>query len=424
MISSAAWAAPPPTDKDALEARLRAQDVRIEQLEEQVRRLSRQLTGPSAPTGASQQVSGHPPALETTATAAETPTQDLTIKLRGRIQVDASLGSGDDISFGTQVRRMYLGAEGNLDGGFRYLAEADFAGNDITLQDVLIGYQIDPRTEAIAGYFKPAITNDDVTSDVYTLFLERSAYASVFAPGRRIGIGLNYAAPNWGARAGLFGEREDRALDTDRSEAWLGSARVHVDVLPGDDVLHLAVAGYYAEPSSADHLVQITQKPEANRAPAVLDTGPFLAGRGKFGGLELAFARGPLTVQAEGGAIRYGGRGTEPLFWGYSAQASWRWTGEARPYEVASGTFGRVTPRNSFGNGGAGAFETGLRLSRVALDDDGVVGGDLTTYGIVLNWFPVARVRLSANLIHADTDRIAGPDVEHDILAVRGAVDW
>ena len=153
---------------------------------------------------------------------------------------------------------------------------------------------------------------------------------------------------------------------------------------------------------------------EVNRAPTVLDTGPFLADRALFGGAELGYARGPLTVQAEGGALSYDGVDADPSFWGISAQLSWRWTGEARPYDVGSGTFGRVTPRRSIADGGPGAFETGLRLTHVDLDDAGVVGGGvgggvfggrLTTYGVVLNWFPVTRVRLSGNFIRAEADR-------------------
>ena len=424
VTATAVWAAPASTEIQDLESRLRAQDARIQQLEAEVRRLSAQAAAkPNPPTEAPASGTAAPAPAKVAAVPARKG-EDVTIKLRGRIQVDASLGSGKDMSFGTQIRRFYLGAEGKFAGGFRYLAEADFAGNDVSLQDVLIGYQVDPGTELVVGHFKPFITNDDLTSDVYTLFLERSAYATVFSPGRRIGAGVNHAGDSWGVHAGLFGEREDRSLDTNRSEAWLASGRVHADLLPGDDVLHVAVSGYYSEPSSSDHAVRITQKPEVNRAPVVLDTGVFRADHGLFGGAELAYARGPLTVQAEGGVLGYTGATTDPLFWGYSAQASWRWTGEARPYDVASGTFGRVTPARSFASGGAGAFETGLRLTHVDLDDDGVFGGKLTTYGIVLNWFPVTRVRLSANFIHADTDRINGPDLKHDLLAIRGAVDW
>lgn len=422
--SAAAWAAPASTEIQDLEARLRAQDARIRQLEEEVRRLSARAAKPEPP-GAEAPPSGTTaPAPAQIAAAASGQGKDVTIKLRGRVQVDASLGSGRAMSFGTQIRRFYLGAEGEFAGGFRYLAEADFAGNNVSLQDVLIGYEFDPGTELVVGHFKPFNTNDDLTSDVYTLFLERSAYATVFSPGRRIGAGVNHAGRSWGVHAGLFGEREDRSLDSDRSEAWLASGRVHADLLPGDDVLHVALSGYYSEPSSSDHAVRITQKPEVNRAPTVLDTGPFRADHGLFGGAELAYASGPLIVQAEGGVLGYEGAASDPLFWGYSAQLSWRWTGEARPYDAASGTFGRVTPERSFASGGAGAFETGLRLTHVDLDDNGVFGGKLTTYGIVLNWFPVTRVRLSANFIHAETDRMTGPDLTHNLLALRGAVDW
>ncbi len=415
----------------ALEERLRAQEERIRHLEAEVRRLS----AGSAMAEASESAEPAAPRGGQEAEAAESADEaeseeEVTAKLRGRIQVDASFGSGAGMSSGAQVRRVYLGVEGELGGGFRYLADADFAGNEVNLQDVLIGYQAGEGTEIVAGYFKPSNTQDELQSDVHTLFLERSAFATVFAPGRRIGAAIHHSGRDWGVRAGLFGEREDRTLD-DRSEAWLASARIHADLLPGDAVLHAALSAYHSQAPGRDRLTEITQRPEVNRAPVVLDTGEFPWKRATFGGAEFGYGSGPLTIQAEGGALRhnggaprFGSGAADPTFWGLSAQAAWRWTGEERPYEVESGTFGRVTPNTSLTAGGAGAFETGIRFTHVDLDDDGIFGGRLTTYGLVLNWFPVERVRLSGNYIRAEVERTVGPDQAYDLVAIRGAVDW
>jgi hypothetical protein len=274
-----------------------------------------------------------------------------------------------------------------------------------------------------AGYFKPQITADDMTSDIQTLFLERSAYAGVFAPGRRIGIGVNHADKNWVVRAGLFGEKESAALDIDRDEAWLLSVRAHADLLPGPDVLHVAVESYYTKPSDTDHLVSLSQRPETNRAPVIVDTGTFEADHGMFGGAELALAHGPFSVQVEGGILDYHGPIVGPRFRGYSAQAAWRVTGEIRPYDSRAGTFGRVTPARPLSDGGWGALEAGWRFTHVDLTDDGLQGGELQTYGVVINWYPVTRVRVSANLIHSDVKRNSD-HTHNNLLSFRGAVDW
>lgn len=297
----------------------------MRELEARLERLS--AAPPAAAIGATAAV----PAVPVQPTAAVSPAiapGEPTIKLRGRAQFDVlMLNRGDDETpTGSQVRRFYMGTEGKFAPGLRYQAEADFAGNKVTLQDVLIGWQATPSTEVLAGYFKPQITQDDMTSDVYTLFLERSAYAGVFAPGRRVGLGVHYAGQGWGLRGGIFGEREDASLDIGRNEGWVASLRGHTDLLPGDDVLHVALSGYYTKPSSTDHLVSLNQKPETNRAVTAIYTGNFLANVGVFVGGEIALGHGPFLLQAEGGTLKYHGPFADPRFSGWSAQASWRLT--------------------------------------------------------------------------------------------------
>jgi phosphate-selective porin OprO/OprP len=397
-----------------MQAKIEAQDARIRDLEAKLDRL---LAAP-------------PPVEQIpaqTASPAKAPVEEITAKVRGRFQVDAlALNSGDGATpTGTQIRRFYLGAEGKVAGGFRYQAEADFAGNKVALQDMLLAYQANPQTELVVGYFKPQITQDDMTSDVYTLFLERSAYAGVFAPGRRVGAGVNYAGSRFGVRAGVFGEREDATLDVNRTEGWVASLRAHGDLLPGDDVLHVALSTYYTASSDTDHAINFSQKPETNRALSAIATGDFHADHGIFYGGELGWSHGPFLAQAEGGVLRFNGAGgPSPDFSGWSAQVSWRPTGEVRPYDVKTGVFGRVVPKTPLSAGGAGAFELGLRMTHVDLNDNGLAGGELTTYGGVVNWYPVTRIRLSANLIHSQTERPTLADINQTALTLRGAIDW
>lgn len=411
-LSSAAFAQ---SDPASLEARLAAQDAVIRELQDRLARLEK-------PAPATVATLPAPAAAPASAISLDTPTA----KLRGRLQVDALLFNDSDRSnpTGTQVRRLYLGAEGKFGNGVRYQAEVDFAGNKSVIQDALIAWQATPRLELVAGYFKPAITADDMTSDVQTVFLERSAYAGVFAPGRRVGVGANYAGDGWGLRGGLFGEKDDATLDGDREEAWLASLRGSADLLPGDDVLHVALEGYYVSPSNTDGAVQHSQKPETNRGLTIIDTGSFKADQGTFVGAELAWAHGPFTVQLEGGSLNYDGPVVSPSFSGFSGQASWRLTGEHRPYDAKAGVFGRITPAHSVTDGGPGAIEAALRVTQVDLNDGLINGGKLTTYGAVVNWIPVAKLRLSGNLIQAHTEHAGLADVDETLLTIRTAIDW
>lgn len=402
-------------------SRLEAQEARIRALEARLA-----AAGAVAPTPAASPSPAPAPlaavAGRVTPSAQEAPS----VKLRGRVQFDAlALSAGDGLDLtGTQVRRFYLGVEGRLAPDVRFQAEADLAGNRVSLQDVLVAYQAAPATELVAGYFKPAVTSDDATSDAYTLFLERSAYAGVFAPGRRVGLGFNHATGRFALRGGVFGEREDGALDGARKEGWGASLRASGDLAPGADVLHLALTGYYLEPSATDGAASLSQRPETNRAAVAIDTGTFAARHATFLGGEAGFQHGPFLVQAEGGQMRWRGPANDPRFAGWSAQASWRLTGESRPYDPKAGVFGRVTPSRSLADGGPGAVEAGLRATSVDLNDDGITGGHLTTQAVVLNWYPVQRLRLGANLVHARVERPDAPDLEQTLLTVRGALDW
>lgn len=383
------------------------------------------LDGSAVPGAQSSQTS----AAATAAKPSVITTSDgVTIKPRGRLQVEALLvNSGDGATpTGTQLRRFQIGAEGNLGGGLRYSAEAAYSGSKLGLEDVLIAYQAAPNDEILIGYFKPAITADDMTSDNHTLFLERSAYANLFAPGRRVGVGVNHSGKGWGLLASLSGERDDAVLDGNRQEGWVAAVRAHANLLgAGTDVLHVAASSYYARSSPTDQAFSYTQKPEANRALATISTGTFTARSALFIGGEAAFEHGPFLVQAEGGTLRFSETmaGT-PRFWGWSAQASWRVTGEARTYDARSGVFGRVVPTRPGGGGGFGAVEIGLRAGQVDLNDGLIAGGRMTTFGAVINWYPVTHTRFSTNIIRAKTEMPGFAGQEQTLATVRAAVDW
>lgn len=348
-----------------------------------------------------------------------------TIEPRGRVQLEALvINEGDDPEIRDEhVRRLYLGVQGTLSSRISYQAEADFTDGEVTYQDTLLRYVFDDRTELAAGYIKPAISEDNLTSDVYTVFLERSAFAGLFSPGRRIGVGISHRGDDWGLNGGVYGDRDASVPFSAASESFVASARAHADLLPGNEVLHVALSSYYIRPSNEGGGVRLSQSPETSGAATVVDTGRFLADRGVFVGAEAGYGDGPVTLQVEGGVLDYKGPVTDPRFYGASAQISWRLTGEDRPYSVKSGVFGRVSPLRPIDQGGPGAFEAGLRMTYVDLDDGPVKGGELSSYSAVLNWYPVEHVRFSANYVHSETMRAAG-NFDQDLVAVRAAYDW
>ena len=410
---------------EAQAAKIRELEARLERLEGRERPAIDVAAAPptlSAPPATERQ----PVAAMASSAAAPKPVQARGPSIRGRVQVDALVFNNDEgsKSTGTELRRARLGVRGEVADGLGYVAEVDFGGNEVSLQDVYLSYELAENLEVRAGYFRPPVTSDELTSSNYTLFLERSAYASTFGPGRRIGVAVSRWGDRWGVSGGLFGETENADLDTEREEAWLIAGRGHVDLLAGDPALHLGLSAYHTGLSDVGPGVWLRVRPETGRAPRLLDTGAFIAESGTFLGLEAGYGAGPLTLQAEGGGVDYEGAISAPDFGGWSVQAAWRWTGEARPYDAESGTFGRITPARPLGQGGFGALETGLRMTYLDLADETVDGGEMTTYGLVVNWLPVTRLRLSANLIQARIERLRRPAVDETLLTLRTAIDW
>ncbi|WP_333585774.1 OprO/OprP family phosphate-selective porin [Phenylobacterium sp.] len=417
--------APLPPEVAAL---IEAQAAKIRDLEARLERLEAKADASPLPTAQSQPPKP-PPISLALAPAPQARSSDRALEpltVRGRLQADALVFNNDEgsVSTGTQLRRLRLGVKGDVSERFGYVADVDFAGGSVNLQDAYLRYKVSEGLELVAGHLRPSISADELTSSNHTIFLERSAYATTFAPGRRLGVAAHAWGEAWGVRAGLFGERDASDLDTERKESSLAALRVHGDLLPGDPALHLAVSTYHARMPDRGPGVWLRVRPETNRAPRLLDTGAFIASEAAFWGLEVGYGAGPLTLQAEGGRVDYGGPISAPDYDGWSAQAAWRWTGEGRPYDIQTGTFGRITPDRPLGQGGFGAVETGLRVTHVDLGDEAVHGGEMTTQGLVVNWHPVTRVRLSGNLIQARIERLSAPALDEVLLTLRAAVDW
>jgi hypothetical protein len=126
------------TDADRiqeLEARVAAQDALIRSLAKRLDDLVPHGTAPMASPSVTQ-VSA-PAKLPVITTS-----DGVTIKPRGRLQAEALLvnSGGGATPTGTQLRRIQLGADGSLGGGFRYSAEVSFAGSKLGLEDVLVAY--------------------------------------------------------------------------------------------------------------------------------------------------------------------------------------------------------------------------------------------------------------------------------------------
>lgn len=352
-------------------------------------------------------------------------------KVRGRLNLDAAYVSkpeniliSPDLGLRTRFRRIRLGVEGDMPGGFGYKAEIDFADGSARAADVMLTYRASKTApfEIGIGHTEPFNGFEQISSSRYTSMIERGEYNEAFANSRRVGAFATYISPDNELRisAGVFGD----AFGADRSSDRVSIAgRASWAPKVGDTQLHFgANAQYRTYPGSqlgfayrARPFVQTTDARFVNTGNLALTSDRVL-------GYEFIAIHGPFHFITEGqwltaNTIRPGqaleanetalGRRTsfDPTFFGMVAEAGYFFTGETRAYQ--NGLWARTRPLRPLGKGGIGAVSLNLRYDRLELNDrhgsgpeDVVNGGRQTGYIAALVWQPVDYVRFTLQYTH------------------------
>jgi phosphate-selective porin OprO/OprP len=235
--------------------------------------------------------------------------------------------------------------------------------------------------------------------------MESSLPANAFAPFRNDGVAIRSNAFNqrmeW--EAGVFMDTDSYGKTTSSKPNFTG----RLTFLPyyeeeGKKLLHLGGSYSLRNPKGT---LRYSTYPEAHLMPNFVDTGKFNSERANLFGVESAFIFGPLFLQGEyiANAIESINDSPDLYFNGFYAQASYFLTGEYKPYDKITGTFGRVQPKNNFSLRGKswGAWEIAGRYSYVDLNDESVNGGTLSDITLGLNWYWNPNMRVMLNYIHS-----------------------
>jgi phosphate-selective porin OprO and OprP len=343
-------------------------------------------------------------------------------KVRGRVQYDAGYVSNPEdaivtrnLGFNARARRIRLGAEGTMPGGFGYKCEADFANASVGFGDCIISYA------PVGKPFSVAIGNQEtnngleqISSSRFSSFIERAAFDDAFVNTRRLGINLGYVtqANDFRVNAGLWAAHSiDSTLDND---GWIGAARAVYSPLMGANQLHFGVnyqhrefqtnngstAASSAGQPSTNQLARYRARPFTQLTDQrFVDTGNFAAKSDDIIGLEAAGIFKSLHIAAEGqylkvnaydpfdsitvddpedaldlfpAATQYVADGN-PSFWGGYIEAGYFLTGETRGYK--NGLWDRTKVLKPLSKGGSGAFQVIGRLDYLDLDSKKLKNG-------------------------------------------------
>lgn len=385
-------------------------------------------------------------------------------KPRGRIHYDAgyveipgAYNATRNLGFNSRVRRIRLGAEGTMPGGFGYKVEADFANASTNFGDAFLSYS--PTSMPITvrvGNFETLDGLEQITSSNYISFHERAAFNDAFGNARRLGAALAWHSKDddWRAEAGLFAAHSiDSSFDND---GWIGAARLAYAPKALGGQLHFGL-GYQhrefasnasgasasgANMPSTNQLARYRARPNTQLTDVrFVDTGSFAAKSDRIIGAEFAaifkglyfageaqwlkanaYAAGDLASGLDsfsGGNIAVLPT-ADPEFFGAYGEIGYFFTGETRGYKRGEGTWARTKVLNPVNKGGMGAFQLMGRVDHIDLDDDALKngltnnftsgatslaalnsrlgrGGSQTGLLVGLNWYPIDYVRFMVN---------------------------
>lgn len=333
-------------------------------------------------------------------------------KPRGRLMYDVGYVSNPDddniltrnLGFNTRFRRIRLGAEGTIPGGFGYKFEMDFANANVGFGDVILTYSPKDKPYSFTlGNHETLNSFEQITSSRYISFLERSAFNEAFINTRRLGLsaGLVNGAGDLRLNAGIFAAHSiDSSVDND---GWIGAARAVYSPLLGGNQLHFGLNYQYRNFQSnngattntgGSGLPSVNQQARYRARPFTqttdvrfVDTGNFAAKSDQIIGVEAAGIFKSLHVTGEAQYLKanaYDAGATfedpndffpstsflvpdgNPSFWGGYFEVGYFLTGETRGYK--NGTWDRTKVLKPFSKGGWGAFQLNGRVDYLDLD--------------------------------------------------------
>lgn len=454
LLTGSLAALPAPAMASPEEDRVARLEEQIKALQTQVEELKKQVTKP----------------LPSWKGAPEFSDKDAgwSFKARGRLHYDTgyvgipgAYAANRNLGFNSRIRRITIGLEGTIPGGFSYRIEPDFSNANIGFEEISLAYTApNDRWGARVGNFETLSGLDQMTSSNATSFLERTQIGDGFLNTKRLGavVGLYEPDDEYRFEAGAFAAHSiDASFDND---GWIGAARAVWAPEIGEGRLHFGLNYQHREFQSNDNGVasNSTGAPSTNQLaryrarPFVhttdvrfIDTGPFAAKGDDIFGVEAAGVFGPVYFASEAQLMRTRGYrpgdietglnafaggsavtpASNPQFWGAYGEIGWFITGESRGY--SNNAWARPKVLNPLSKGGAGAFQLMARIDHLDLDDAGLKnalttnfatgatslaalntrlsrGGTQTGFLIGLNWYPIDYLRLMLNYVRVEVE--------------------
>lgn len=338
------------------------------------------------------------------------------VTVGGRLHVEAMSHSNDEslsnggATDGTDIRRARMYIKGKVANDWKYIIEADLAGNGVSMKDVFGEYVGVEDWSFTFGHQKHAMSMEVQESSNDIMFTERGLTYALTTPyfDRAIGLNAKVEGETWNVQGGIYGDQfepeKNNATDEGNGFAIRGTWNPIWDKEAGH-MVHLGANYGQRNLSNQTKAISGTGKADFSYETTngsnlkLLDT-PNIPGfeKVKVGVLEFAAMYGPLSFQSE--YVKAKAEGTNDYdFDAWYANVGYTLTGEHREYKPEDGEFKRLKPKSDFSlkNGTWGAWEVAARMDSLDLNDNGILGGDGDRYTVALNWYLNYNFRIMAD---------------------------
>lgn len=306
-----------------------------------------------------------------------------------------------------ELRRAELVLKGKGPGNFEWVLGYD--AKDDKWLDTNIKYKFGNNANHFiqVGQFKqPGATMEELSSTKNNDFITKSSITNTLGTARRLGVQYNYGDVNWGLTGSIFSRELTRFREKGDGYALRG---YWAPINETGNILHIG-ASYLSKDTDEDG-IRLRARPMADLTPTrFIDTGSSTSSSSSLNnrsdrvgnlGVEGLWVKGPFKLQAEYMGVTVDRNSGLDDFSGdgYYVSGLWNMTGETWGYKAGVPTTG--LPDNPT----KGLWQLGLRYDTIDLTDDAVVGGEMDSWTVGVNWYWRSNFKFMMNYVMVDQDK-------------------
>lgn len=331
-----------------------------------------------------------------------------------KINLDANRFKGiyaddqqDDYQYDSQLRRARLTLKLPIFNSWSSKLQVAINEGDDTydIKDLYLKYDGFDVADIKIGKFKEPFGLENITSSANNPFTERAM--SIFAIGRNKGISFSNANSKYSWNIGAYDIQQNGKIKADANKAYTARATFS----PTNTVNSYSHMGLsYSKRDLQGVEYEIKTNGGVDSAINFIDTKNIATETIDKSGLELAWGRGPLSLQSEYQQLQINAIDAleDATYKGYYGQISYFLTADHRAYK--KGRLSKVTPSST-----NGAWELSLRKGIVQSVEIGVENNnsdiDIETTVLGLNYYHNSKIQLMLNAIDTDVSAINTADV-------------